>query len=120
MSNNRLTSPLVHLGNQLFISRKVVFLDEPTCGMDPVARRHSWTILSSFTKSGHTIILTSHRLVLHTTVHSSNICISLCNIICRCMCIYIYIYVCACVCVYARMFVCVYICLCLHTNNIVK
>lgn len=42
----------------------VVFLDEPTTGVDPVARRNLWDVLVRCQKSGQAIILTSHRCVL--------------------------------------------------------
>jgi ABC-type Mn2+/Zn2+ transport system ATPase subunit len=41
----------------------VVFLDEPTTGMDPMARRAVWGVLSKVRESGRTIVLTSHRYV---------------------------------------------------------
>lgn len=40
----------------------VVFLDEPTTGMDPVARRSLWDSLSNVRDSGKCIILTSHSM----------------------------------------------------------
>jgi len=42
----------------------VVLLDEPTSGVDPVARRHFWNIISSLQNAGQAIILTSHRLLV--------------------------------------------------------
>ena len=42
-------------------SPKVVFLDEPTAGMDPEARRATWRAVAAARNKGQTIILTSHR-----------------------------------------------------------
>ncbi|XP_048742099.2 phospholipid-transporting ATPase ABCA3-like [Ostrea edulis] len=39
-----------------------VFLDEPTTGMDPGARRQLWNVLSQVRESGRTLILTSHSM----------------------------------------------------------
>jgi ATP-binding cassette subfamily A (ABC1) protein 3 len=41
----------------------IIFLDEPTSGVDPVARRNLWTVLASIQKSGQSVVLTSHRCV---------------------------------------------------------
>jgi ABC-2 type transport system ATP-binding protein len=38
----------------------VLFLDEPTTGLDPQARRHIWDICSAFRGAGGTILLTTH------------------------------------------------------------
>ena len=40
----------------------LLFLDEPTIGMDPFARRDVWQSLRSLTRSGSTILLTTHYL----------------------------------------------------------
>jgi ABC-2 type transport system ATP-binding protein len=40
----------------------IIFLDEPTTGVDPVSRREFWKILSSLLKSGITIIISTPYL----------------------------------------------------------
>lgn len=40
----------------------IIFLDEPTTGLDPVARRHTWDIISEIKKQGKTIVLTTHYM----------------------------------------------------------
>jgi ATP-binding cassette subfamily A (ABC1) protein 3 len=39
----------------------VVFLDEPTTGMDPVAKRLLWNALCRVRAEGRCIVITSHR-----------------------------------------------------------
>lgn len=41
---------------------EIVFLDEPTTGLDPLARRQTWDIISAIKKQGKTIILTTHYM----------------------------------------------------------
>ncbi|XP_061566340.1 phospholipid-transporting ATPase ABCA1-like [Cololabis saira] len=43
-------------------SPPVVFLDEPTTGMDPKARRFLWDCILSVIKEGRSVILTSHSM----------------------------------------------------------
>ena len=40
---------------------KIIFLDEPTTGMDPVNRRHVWAFIEKF-KKNRVIILTTHSM----------------------------------------------------------
>jgi len=41
---------------------KILFLDEPTTGMDPNARRSMWEIFETCRKEGKTIVLTTHYM----------------------------------------------------------
>lgn len=41
---------------------KIVFLDEPTTGLDPQARRNLWELIKSIRKRGTTVILTTHYM----------------------------------------------------------
>lgn len=53
----RLDVALGILGNP-----ELLFLDEPTTGFDPEARRTFWELIKSFRQSGTTILLTTHYL----------------------------------------------------------
>ena len=41
---------------------KVLFLDEPTTGLDPQARRNLWELIKSIKERGITVILTTHYM----------------------------------------------------------
>ncbi len=41
---------------------QLLFLDEPTTGLDPQARRAMWDVIRSLKKQGRTILLTTHYL----------------------------------------------------------
>jgi ABC-2 type transport system ATP-binding protein len=41
---------------------EVLFLDEPTTGLDPEARRRAWSAVGNLTATGTTVILTTHYI----------------------------------------------------------
>ena len=41
---------------------KVLFLDEPTTGLDPQARRNLWELIETIKKRGITVVLTTHYM----------------------------------------------------------
>ena len=46
----------------LVASPKVLFLDEPTTGLDPQSRRQLWDIIRVFLERGGTVLLTTHYM----------------------------------------------------------
>jgi ABC-2 type transport system ATP-binding protein len=50
------------LGTALVGDPDLVFLDEPTTGFDPAARRSAWEMIRSLRSLGKTILLTTHYL----------------------------------------------------------
>ena len=41
---------------------ELLFLDEPTTGLDPQARRHLWDVVDNLKRAGRSIILTTHYM----------------------------------------------------------
>lgn len=50
------------LGCALINRPRVLFLDEPTTGLDPQARRRVWEIVEAFKQEGGTVLLTTHYM----------------------------------------------------------
>lgn len=56
-NKRKLSTAIALIGNP-----SVVYLDEPTTGMDPGAKRHLWAVMSRYRDMGKSIILTSHSM----------------------------------------------------------
>jgi drug efflux transport system ATP-binding protein len=50
------------LGCAILHEPRIVFLDEPTGGVDPVSRRRFWRLIEEMSRSGVTILVTTHYL----------------------------------------------------------
>ena len=67
-NRRKLSTGIALIGNP-----SIIFLDEPTTGMDPVARRLLWNTLSAIRSSGRTLILTSHRYAVEEELQAQRI-----------------------------------------------
>lgn len=56
-NKRKLSTALALTGNP-----KVIFLDEPTTGMDPATKRNLWNIIIKLRDQGKSIVLTSHSM----------------------------------------------------------
>ncbi len=52
----------VAFGAAVMHEPKVLFLDEPTSGVDPLARRQFWRWINSFAREGMAVLVTTHYL----------------------------------------------------------
>lgn len=50
------------LGTAVMHKPKIVFLDEPTSGVDPLARRNFWELIHTLSEEGTTVFVTTHYL----------------------------------------------------------
>ena len=50
------------LATSLVNNPEILFLDEPTTGLDPAARRNLWSLIKQLNASGLTIVLTTHYM----------------------------------------------------------
>lgn len=56
-NKRKLSTAITLIGNP-----SVLFMDEPTTGMDPHSRRFLWNLIIDLVKTGHSVVLTSHSM----------------------------------------------------------
>lgn len=50
------------IATTLINSPKIIFLDEPTTGLDPQARRNLWDLIAAIRNQGTTVVITTHYM----------------------------------------------------------
>ena len=50
------------LGTAVIHRPKIIFLDEPTSGVDPISRRSFWNLINDLSNDGITVLVTTHYL----------------------------------------------------------
>jgi ABC-2 type transport system ATP-binding protein len=50
------------LGCAILHEPPILFLDEPTSGVDPIARRNFWDLIYQLSEAGHTIFVSTHYM----------------------------------------------------------
>ncbi len=50
------------IATTLINNPKIIFLDEPTTGLDPQARRNLWDLITEIRNSGTTVVITTHYM----------------------------------------------------------
>src|SRR5436190_6190547 len=50
------------LGCAILHQPPILFLDEPTSGVDPIARREFWDLIYQLSEAGHTVFVSTHYM----------------------------------------------------------
>src|SRR5437763_1048560 len=58
----------IDLAGALAGGPELVFLDEPTTGFDPAARRRAWQVIRNLAAAGKTVVITTHYMEEAQTV----------------------------------------------------